>query len=302
MHIPDGFLAAPVWAGLDAAAVPAVGYMVRRAQQGFAETRAPLLGVMGAFVFAAQMINFPVGVGTSGHLVGGALLAYTLGPAAASVVMTAILAIQALVFQDGGILALGANVLNMAVVGVWVAYLPFRLWGSGAGRKLALFTGAMLSVLASALLAITELILSGVKLPVSVLVVSVLLFLVSAALEGAITVVVMEALETLQPDFVHRPAAGRPYAASALALAAVSLAAVGILFASTHPDGLMSLARATGIAGRARPLVSSPLADYELKFLSGPWPRKAAAGIAGLLLIYAVCAAVGRWVSRSRSS
>jgi len=105
VHIPDGFLATPVWASLDVAAAPAVGYMARRAQREFDDSRVPLLGVMGAFVFAAQMINFPVGIGTSGHLLGGALLAYTLGPAAASVTMTAILAIQALVFQDGGILA-----------------------------------------------------------------------------------------------------------------------------------------------------------------------------------------------------
>src|SRR6266849_11168945 len=102
MHIPDGFLATPVWATLDVAAAPVVGYMVRRAQRGFQEERAPLLGVMGAFVFAAQMINFPVGGATSGHLVGSALLAFTLGPAAASVVMIAILAIQSLVFQEGG--------------------------------------------------------------------------------------------------------------------------------------------------------------------------------------------------------
>ena len=86
-----------------------------------------MLGVMGAFVFAAQMINFPVGVGTSGHLLGGALLAQTLGPSAAAVTMTAILAIQALVFQDGGVLALGANVFNMALVGVLAGYLPYRL-------------------------------------------------------------------------------------------------------------------------------------------------------------------------------
>src|SRR3989454_11632567 len=118
MHIPDGFLSAPVWATLDLAAIPAVGYLARRAQRGLGQTRVPLLGVMGAFVFAAQMINFPVGMGTTGHLVGGALLAFTLGPAAAAVVMSAILAIQALVFQDGGILALGSNIVNMAIVGV----------------------------------------------------------------------------------------------------------------------------------------------------------------------------------------
>src|SRR5437899_11020649 len=134
MHIPDGFLSTPVWATLDLAAAPAVGYFARRAQ-GLEQSKVPLLGVMGAFVFAAQMINFPVGVGTSGHLVGGALLACTLGPAAASVVMAAILAIQALVFQDGGILALGANAINMAVMGVFAGYLPFHLWGRGSGRR-----------------------------------------------------------------------------------------------------------------------------------------------------------------------
>ena len=85
VHIYDGFLSTPVWAAMDVAAAPAVGYMVRRAQREFDESRIPLLGVMGAFVFAAQMINFTVGIGTSGHLVGGALLACTLGPAAAGV-------------------------------------------------------------------------------------------------------------------------------------------------------------------------------------------------------------------------
>ena len=87
MHIPDGFLSTPVWAALNVAAAPAAGLLARQARNGFEESRLPLLGVMGAFVFAAQMINFPVGGATSGHLLGSALLAYTLGPAAASVVM-----------------------------------------------------------------------------------------------------------------------------------------------------------------------------------------------------------------------
>ena len=112
MHIPDGFLSTPVWAAMDVVAAPAVAYVTRRAQRNFDESRVALLGVLGAFVFAAQMINFPVGPGTTGHLVGGALLSFTLGPASASVVMTAILAIQALIFQDGGVLALGANVVG----------------------------------------------------------------------------------------------------------------------------------------------------------------------------------------------
>jgi cobalt/nickel transport system permease protein len=299
VHIPDGFLSTPVWAGLDAAAIPAVGYMVKRAQSGFAETRAPLLGVMGAFVFAAQMINFPVGVGTSGHLVGGALLAYTLGPPAAAVVMTAILAIQGLVFQDGGILALGANVLNMAVFGVLAAYLPFRIAGGGRYRKLAIFLGGFLSVMVSALLALGELVVSGVKIPTPVLGISVVLFAVSASFEGVITVAVLKALESLQPEIVYKPSERGP-ALALVGIAAVLLAAVGVFFASTQPDGLEKLAEQIGIAGRAQSIWSTPLADYEVNFFSSAWTRKAAAGIAGLGLIYGACLLLGRVAVRYR--
>ena len=116
--------------------------MARRAQRGFDESEVPLLGVMGAFVFAAQMINFPVGIGTTGHLVGGALLAFTLGPAAASVVMTAIMAIQALVFQDGGILATRRQHDQHGGAGVLAGYLALSLWGGGAGRKASRFSRA----------------------------------------------------------------------------------------------------------------------------------------------------------------
>src|ERR1043165_9279659 len=169
VHIPDGFLSTPVWAAMDVAAIPAVGALVRRAQRGFDDSKIPLLGVMGAFVFAAQMINFPVGIGTSGHLVGAALLAIVLGPAPATVVMTAILAIQALVFQDGGILALGANVTNMAVAGTLAGYLPFYFWGGGRWRKASVFLGGLFSVLIGAVLAVAQLLISGVSMPASVL-------------------------------------------------------------------------------------------------------------------------------------
>src|SRR6266404_1194127 len=146
MHIPDNFLSTPVWVALDAISIPAAGFMVRRAGREMEDTRVPLMGVMGAFVFAAQMINFPVGLGTSGHLVGGALLACTLGAAPAALVMTAIIAIQAFVFQDGGVLALGANVFNMAIAGVLAGYLPYRWW-SQHWRSAAIFAGGFLSVL-----------------------------------------------------------------------------------------------------------------------------------------------------------
>ncbi len=205
MHIPDGFLSTPVWAGSALAAVPAVGYCLRRTQNYFETSRTPLLGVMGAFVFAAQMIHFPLGVGTSGHLAGAALLTATLGPSAATVVMTAILVVQALVFQDGGVLALGANVLNLAVVGVWVAYLPLR--GSrkaGARtRRAAAFLGAWMSLMAVALLASAELSFSKVAPPVSLFTSMLAIHALLGIAEGLITTAGLAAMERLDPAFVY---------------------------------------------------------------------------------------------------
>jgi cobalt/nickel transport system permease protein len=278
--------------------------MARRAQRGFDESKVPLLGVMGAFVFAAQMINFPVGIGTTGHLVGGALLACTLGPGAATVVMSVIIAIQALVFQDGGILALGANILNMAVIGVLAGYLPFYLWGGGKRRRLAIFAGGALSVMASALLALAELLLSGVRMPAGVLGLSLALFAVSAALEGAITVAVIQALEAIQPGFVRRPETVRPGSAAfgAVGLAAVLLAAIGVMFAAAAPDGIQKLGMQTGIAAHVRTLFATPFSGYETAFLQSAWVRKASAGLAGLALIYAACIGLGRAAAaRNRS-
>jgi cobalt/nickel transport system permease protein len=279
VHIPDGFLSTPVWATLDALALPATGFAARAAQRGFDESKAPLLGVMGAFIFAAQMINFPVGMGTSGHLVGGALLACTLGPAPASVVMTAILAIQAFLFQDGGVLALGPNVLNMAIAGVLAGYLPYHLWGGGRFRRAAIFAGGVLSVLASAVLALAELLVSGVRMPASVLAVSLALFLVSALLEGAITMAVVVALERIQPGFVRQPAPAPSLLVGALGLFAVLLAAGGVVFASTAPDGIDRLAIRAGIA--------KPLAAYG-----------GGAGVAGVALIFGLLWIGGRVARR----
>jgi cobalt/nickel transport system permease protein len=284
VHIPDGFLSTPVWGALDVAAVPAAAYVVRRAQRGFDDARVPLLGVMGAFVFAAQMINFPVGVGTSSHLVGGALLAFTLGPAAASVVMCAILFIQALVFQDGGVLALGANTINMAILGVLAGYLPYHWLGAGRWRRAAIFAGGMLSVLVSALLAMTELLLSKTPIAAGVLGLSVVVFVVSAALEGAITLAVIQALEAIQPNFVRKPSGTRPFAAASLGGVAVLLAAVGVVFASGDPDGIEKLTR------------------YQSAAVEASWLGKAGAGLAGVALIYAACLGIGRMVARRRSA
>jgi cobalt/nickel transport system permease protein len=300
MHIPDNFLSPPVWATLDAIAVPAVGLMVRQAGRQLDDTRIPLLGVMGAFVFAAQMINFPVGIGTSGHLVGGALLAYTLGPAPAVLVMTVIVAIQAFVFQDGGVLALGANIFNMAVVGVLAGYWPYYVWGASR-RRPAMFAGAFLSVMVSGSLALGELLMSGVAMPRPMVLVSLALFAASAAIEGAITLGVMQAIAKLDAGFVPEPRASNRRTLAILGGAAIALGAVGFLAASAAPDGIQRLGIQLGLT--ARTVLRAPLSDYTVgPFVESAWVRRATAGLAGLLLIYAVCASTARWLVRRRSA
>lgn len=297
MHIPDGFLSPTVWTALDLAAVPSVGWLARKAQQNTDESRLPLMGVLGAFVFAAQMINFPVGAGTSGHLVGGALLAVALGPASACMVMTAILAVQAFVFQDGGILSLGANVLNMAVAGVLAGYWPYKALGA-ANRSAAIFAAGFLSLLTSACLALSELLLSGVRMPGAVLAGSIGLFAVSAVVEGIITVAAVAAIDRLNPKLIAAQAAPPRRAAGWIGSAAILLAAVGILFASASPDGLERLAADIGIASRAVAVLPSPAADYQFAGAGNEWLRKAGAGLTGVGLVYAASAMLSRWMRR----
>jgi len=239
-------------------------------------------------------------LGTSAHLLGGTLLAITLGAPAATIVMTAIIAIQALVFQDGGILVLGPNILNMAVVGVWAGYFPFRLAGAGRWRNLAIFAGGAASVLVSALCALAELKLSG--LPGKALGVSAMVFLISAPVEGAITLAVVKALETIRPGLVRQPEPGRRLNVSLLAagLASVFLAAVGVLYSSPAPDGIEQTGLISGLAARVQTLVTTPFSGYEAAFFSGPWARKATAGLAGLAIIYVLCLMIGR-LARKRS-
>lgn len=214
MHIPDGFLSVPTAAVAYAASGAAVAYAARRSNAELSERQVPLMGISAAFIFAAQMLNFPVAAGTSGHLLGGALAAILLGPWAGTLVITAVLAVQALIFQDGGLLALGANVLNMAVAGVWVGHLTYRgLVGVLGQGKLGLYAGGFaagwLSVVVAALLASLELAVSGT---------SALAYVVPAmggvhALigigEGLITVGVVVFLSLARPDLLLRPTAGR---------------------------------------------------------------------------------------------
>lgn len=161
MHIPDGFLSPPVAAATAAAAAGGLLAAARLSKAALAERRLPVLGMTAAFIFAAQMVNFPIPGSTSGHLIGGTLAAAILGPAPAVLAMSVVLVIQTFLFQDGGITALGANVFNEALLGVLVGWLAYRLLARVRPGPAAIATAAWLGVVVPALAAGLELAWSG---------------------------------------------------------------------------------------------------------------------------------------------
>lgn len=208
MHIPDGFLNTATAVGAWAVSAGGVTYAVRRVSKELQERQVPLIGVTAAFIFAAQMINFPVAGGTSGHLLGGALAAILLGPWAGMLVLTSVLTVQALLFQDGGLLALGANILNMAVIGVLVGWVVYR----GLGRVLrkgrsetaiSSFAAAWTSVVVAALVAAIELAISGVfRADVALTAMGSVHALIGLG-EGLITAAVLSFLGVTRPDLLE---------------------------------------------------------------------------------------------------
>ena len=166
MHIPDGFLNAPVAGVMYVVAGVIVAVAVWRTNRTLNERTVPLMGVLGAFIFAAQMMNFPVAGGTSGHMLGGALAAILVGPWAAIVVMTSVIGVQALIFQDGGLAALGANIFNMGILTAFVGFAVYWV-ASTVGRRnrravlAGTFAAAWLSVMLSAFATSAQLAISG---------------------------------------------------------------------------------------------------------------------------------------------
>ncbi len=166
MHIPDGFLNTATAVTTYVVSAGGVGYSIREANRKLGDRHVPLMGVMGAFIFAAQMLNFPVIGGTSGHLIGAALAAILLGPWAGTLIMACVLIVQCLVFQDGGLTALGANVFNMGLVACFAGYYLHRAIVSlmGQSRRSTLvggFAGAWASVFVASIACAIELAVSG---------------------------------------------------------------------------------------------------------------------------------------------
>lgn len=291
LHIPDGFLSFAVSILCWGVTALTLSLAVSRSNKSFGERQIPLMGVMAAFIFAAQMINFPVAGGTSGHLLGGALAAITLGPWAGMLVMTAVIAVQALLFQDGGLLVMGANILNMGLITVAIGYGLYR-GVSTRSRSLKLTVAgiaAWLSVMAGALFTSLQLWLSGTSQLQIVIPAMLTVHALIGVGEALITVAALSFILQTRPDLIGENSAsakgsrGWVVAGIAIALLVVLLSPL----ASADPDGLNRVATDLGFIASAQAR-SGPLAGYSVPFFESISLSKIAAGGIGLAVVAAV--------------
>jgi cobalt/nickel transport system permease protein len=304
MHLPDGFLDAKTAVIASGAAAGGLGLALRQARATLAPRQMPMLGLAAAFVFAAQMLNFPVVGGTSGHLIGGVLTAILLGPGAAIIVITCVLIVQCLMFADGGLTALGANVFNMGIVNVCGGYLAFltvkrivRMEEPRGTVFAAAFAGWFGTVLGSIACAGELAMARTVPWALAFPAMANIHMLIGIG-EGVATALITLTVLRARPEMLtaaredHSPRAGLlAYGV----LVALGLAVFVAPFACPWPDGLDAVARSLGFAARQQPAaLAAPMSDYHLPFVGSPTVATAIAGLIGTLLAFAAAYGLAR--------
>jgi cobalt/nickel transport system permease protein len=258
---------------------------------------------MAAFIFAAQMINFPVLGGTSGHLLGGVLAAITLGPWAGMLVMTAVIAVQGLLFQDGGLVVMGANILNMGLLTSAIGYGLYRsVIGRNRATKLAVAgVAAWLSVMAGALSTALQIWLSG-NAQIQIIVPAMLFVHTFIGLgEAFITVAALSFILSSRPDLLDEKSESAQGGRGWIPVGMIIALAVVLLspLASTNPDGLNRVAMDMGFIQTAQ-VGTGPLAGYTIPFLSSVPMSKIVAGAIGVIVVLAIAFIAGRSLQAKR--
>ncbi|MFD5282225.1 energy-coupling factor ABC transporter permease [Streptomyces rubrogriseus] len=339
MHVPDGFINAPTSAVTGVVAAGAIAVSLRGARRELDERTAPLAGLVAAFIFAVQMLNFPVAAGTSGHLLGGALAAILVGPYTGVLCVSVVLLMQGILFADGGLTALGVNITDMAIVTTVVAYALFRglvkvLPRTRRSVTVASFAAALVSVPAAAL-AFTLLYWIGGTTDVSIGKVATAMIGVHVLIgigEAAITALTVGAVIAVRPDLVYgarglqqrlklrvngelvdapgsepapAPVAARSHRKVWITGLVASLVLAGFVsfYASANPDGLEKVASDKGIDEKAEEHANadSPLADYGVKDITNARVSGGLAGVIGVGVTVVAGSAVFWAVRRRRS-
>lgn len=306
LHIPDGFLSTPVSLVGWAIALIFIGYALAKTRGQLGEKHIPLMGVLAAFIFAAQALNFPIAGGTSGHLLGATLAAIIAGPWAAVLIMTCVIGLQAILFQDGGLLALGFNIVNMGILGALAGNFVFqqvrRVMGiNRTGLIVSGALGAWISVMLGAVATAVQLGVSGTAaLSVALPAMAGVHALIGAG-EALITAGALAFIHTTRPDLL-RAGASAPGSRSAhwvgIGLAiALALTLISPL-ASPDPDGLNRVAEDLGFGGAAQDAPYEILPGYSVPFIQDENLTKILAIGLGTLLVFGIAFIVGRLNAR----
>jgi len=296
MHIPDGFIDGKTAATTALLSAAGVGLALRQVRRRLPARRVPLLGLGAAFLFVAQMINFPVAGGTSGHLMGGVLTAALLGPSAAVVVLTTVLIVQCFLFADGGVLALGANIFNMAIVGAAGGYAIYRglcrLLPGTRGQVAAVAFAGWCSTVLAAVFCAGQLAWSGTVAWPAAFTGMASVHMIIGIGEGLISALVLLAIQRVRPDLMSPgPATGKPYTTRELVgyglLVSLGLAVFVAPFACPWPDGLERVATQLGFEHKAvQPLLSAPAAGYQVPGVHWAVGTTALAGAVGAVVVF----------------
>jgi cobalt/nickel transport system permease protein len=309
MHIPDGFLSVLVSIVFWLLSLGVIGLSLRKTNHSLGERQVPLMGVLAAAIFAGQMLNFSVAAGTSGHLLGAAIATILLGPWPAVLVMTSVVAVQALLFQDGGLLALGANIFNMAVIGVFVSYAVYtplsRLFKNQSwGLFVSGFAAAWSSIFIASLSCALQLALSGttpanLAVPAMAAVHALIGIGEGLITTGALAFLLAARKDLLKPGEVSRVASEKSILVSGV-LIALLLVVLSPL-ASTHPDGLEWVAGQNGFLESAKGAVFNILPDYTIPGIANPVLTTITAGVLGVLVVFGLAYGVARAEKRRAS-
>ncbi|MCB0062304.1 MAG: PDGLE domain-containing protein [Caldilineaceae bacterium] len=309
LHIPDGFLSTPVAIVGWVLAILTIAFALRQTQEQLGERQIPLLGVLAAFIFAAQAINFPVAGGTSGHLLGGALAAIVLGPWAAVLVMTAVIALQGLLFQDGGLLVMGWNIMNMGILTAFTGHLVYTLIKRilGSEQRSLLIAGAIgawLSVEVGAIATAIQLGISGTTpLNIALPAMGGVHALIGIG-EALITVGALALILRSRPDLLSQGerAGGTTSAAWVAGGLLISLVVAVFSFAASgSPDGLERVAEDHGFIGTALDPFYNILPDYTIPFIANETVSGIVAVVLGTLIVFGLALLVGRMVKTPRA-
>ena len=306
MHIPDGFLDVKTAAAAGVLSFAGLGCALHQLRRDLPPRRVPLLGLGAAFVFAAQMVNFPVAGGTSGHLIGGALVAALLGTPAAVVVITTVLISQCFIFADGGVTALGANLFNMAVVAPVVGNAVYRgvqrLLPGLRGQVAALAFAGWCSTVAAAVACAGQLAWSGTVAWSGAFPAMVGVHMLIGLGEGAISALVFYTVVRTRPDIATSMAVGSLRGLVGYGLLAVlGVALFAAPFACPWPDGLEAVAAKLGFEHRAAEAAPAWLADYRIPGIASSAVSTAIAGAIGALVVFGLAVVFSRVVVRKEN-